>query len=178
MVLECLKSHFKAFTKPLLDLFWERLGEAKEFSIDQLRSLIDLPRFLIPFGDEVGSASVAKLEAESTELDQTLVKEVEEEQELSGPLLHSLQGTSRNVQRSEDFVVWLVESILDEFRTLFASDLDGVVDGRSKVESTGGASSMLSSTPFAGLCTWMGKRVLSVHEVESQGESYPAKGDM
>ncbi|KAF9021600.1 hypothetical protein BGZ52_001612 [Haplosporangium bisporale] len=31
LVLECLKSHFKAITKLLLDLFWERLGEAKEF---------------------------------------------------------------------------------------------------------------------------------------------------
>lgn len=34
LLLECLKSHFKAFTKLLLDLFWERFGEAKEFLID------------------------------------------------------------------------------------------------------------------------------------------------
>lgn len=140
--------------------------------IDQLRSLIGLPRFLIPFRDEVGAASMVKLEAKSTELDQTLVKEVEEEQEFSRPLLNSLRGTSRNVQRSEGFVAWLVESILDEFRTLFASDLDGVACDRSKVESTGSAFSMLSSTPFAGLCGWMGERVLSVDEVESQREIY------
>lgn len=122
--------------------------------IDQLRSLTGLPRLLIPFGDEVDGASVVKLEAESTELDQTSVKEVEEEQEFSRPLLNSLRGTSRNVQRSEDFVVWLVESILGEFRTLFASDLDGVADSCSKVESIGSASSILSSIPFAGLCGW------------------------
>ena len=47
----------------------------------------------------MGGASVAKLETESTELDQKLVKDVEEEQELTGSLLSLLQDTGRNVQR-------------------------------------------------------------------------------
>lgn len=49
-----------------------------------------------------------------------------------------------------------------------ASDLEGEADGRSKVKGTIGGSSMLSSmlssTPLAGLCGWMGERVAPMHE--------------
>lgn len=66
---------------------------------------------------------MAKLETRRAEFNQALVEEVEEveeeeevEYELTGPLhLYSLRGTGRSVQRSEDFVAWLAESILGEF---------------------------------------------------------------
>lgn len=171
LVLECLKSHFKTFTTQVLDLFWERLDQAKEFLIDQLRDLIGLSRFLILFADETRGASVAKLETGCVVFDEVAEEVEEEEYEPTGPLrLYSLRGTGRNVQRPEDFVAWLVESILGEFRTRTASDLDGEGDGRSKMESTNGGSAMSSSTPFAGLCVWMGERVAPVHEVKLQGD--------
>ncbi|KAG0332637.1 hypothetical protein BG000_009856 [Podila horticola] len=147
---------------------------AKEFLIEQLRDLIGLSRFLIPFGDETRGASVAKLETGCVVFDQVAEEEVEvEEYEPTGPLrLYSLRGTGRNVQRPEDFVAWLVESILGEFRTRTASELDGEGEGRSKMESTTGGSAMSSSTPFAGLCVWMGERVAPVHEVKLQGDDF------
>ena len=49
MALACLTSHWNVFLKEILDLSWKRFTYVKEFLIDQLRGLIGLPQYMVPF---------------------------------------------------------------------------------------------------------------------------------
>jgi hypothetical protein len=50
IALDCVLGHGSSVMKGVTDLFWTRLGQLKEFLVEQLRVAIGLPKF--PVGDE------------------------------------------------------------------------------------------------------------------------------
>ncbi|KAF9423460.1 hypothetical protein BGZ94_008284 [Podila epigama] len=143
--LECLKSFFNLFSSAIIEKALTRFTEAKEFLMDQLRGLIGLPRFLIPFSEghhgESGAAhpgnpaspiTAEKLEQaqeQDQDQDQDQEQEQEQEQEITvtdnhQPLKEFTLQHVKNIQRTQDFMSWLIGDILSQFRgTLEAAKL-------------------------------------------------------
>lgn len=99
IALDCVKGHGSSVLKGMTDLFWERLGQLKEYLMEQLRVAIGLPRYMSP-----------AREHESLEEGEGVdVSRVEEEQSraiewIVGRFLERVQSisSSTNLSRSED----------------------------------------------------------------------------
>jgi hypothetical protein len=128
MVLDCLKSHLQNFSKEIQSLFWTQLNGAKEFLLDQVRNLIPLPKFLIPFAKEIGEGERM---VEIQEDEQTGVEGTNGELSVNQQLkLEQEQGLR---QTPEDaFAIWLVDNVMHELKMEMGRN-----DGAKKVSQEG-----------------------------------------
>ncbi|KAG0343581.1 hypothetical protein BG004_005202, partial [Podila humilis] len=203
LVLDCVKAHFHMATQALVDLFWTRIGDAKEFLINQILGLIGLPAITSSGGGTSvlvslltgGQGQVGRMEVDEKEENSEITMNETVASSSSGPLTkYSLQSGGKNVQRTGEFVGWIVDSVLAEFEktassmagsdsdyasapdaaaadnimTLKASvskmesnEEDDTIDNKGQPDSgTNGAGSRITGTsPFDGICSWMGDRV-------------------
>lgn len=117
MVLECLKGRLKDFAGQLDSLLMERLSQGKEFLLQQVASLIGIPRFLIPFSSggpvENGRDGPQLLTEQGLRLGQGDSLFVNSRQH--GP---SSANKDRNVQDPAKALEWVVDTFINELKPL------------------------------------------------------------
>ncbi|GJJ73393.1 hypothetical protein EMPS_05751 [Entomortierella parvispora] len=158
LALDCLTFHFKTLLTEIQSLFWTRLNDAKEFLLEQVRSLIPLPRFLIPFSDEIGQGEImvevqedenAGVEGTNGELSVSQQMRLEQEQE-----------TGR--QKPEDaFARWLVANVMTELKvnTDSSASIQKTAEWR-KARSRNREEASSSAAPLSSECAWLRDRLL------------------
>lgn len=166
MALDCLTTHFQTFSKEIQSLFWTRLNDAKEFLLDQVRNLIPLPRFLIPFAKEIGEGERM---AEVQEDGQTGVQGTNGEVSVDHQIkLEQEQGLR---QTPEDaFAIWLVANVMHKLK-VETDDNDWAkkkvfqkgkesrkMRSRNKEEVHPAAATAETETAFPG-CEWLKDRL-------------------
>ncbi|KAG0278188.1 hypothetical protein BGZ95_004501 [Linnemannia exigua] len=220
LALDCIKSHAQLFVNEVVGLAGTRFAQIKEFLIAQLRGLIGLPKWLLPFSSDnlpfIGQSTLdplgqhqqnAEQESIGTEAQGTdneadmnleednLTQKVEAEpavvivaqEELFPSSNHpdqrrkqrrpspasdnaqslravqEIDSTSGNTDKTDEFLAWFVDSVVDELQSgYFANAKAAAV---SRVESTEPQPTNSNGVPDeAGerACAWMKERIEKV----------------